>query len=194
MPTFPSIPLSEVSPISINDPWLQSTHAKYLYQARTRNIRPKRAYEVEWKGLPADQKNIIERFIRSQRGPVVSFQWTHPFRQTIIMASNTDPITIETAFDHNVLDLDTVIINGVLGNTAANGTHQAKVINATTFELIHKVGNGEYIDGGGVRIFFPYMGLVIDNDGYKGSEKMIGRDIDNLGYYNVRCRIIERYY
>lgn len=194
MPTLPNIPLSEVSPISINDPWLQSTHNKYLYQARTRNIRPKRAYEIEWKGLPADQKNIIERFIRSQRGPVLSFQWTHPFRQSIVMASNTDPISIETAFEHNVFDLDRVVIDGVLGNTAANGTYQALYINSTTFHLIGVAGNGDYIDGGGVRIFFPYMGFIMDEDGYEGSEKLIGRDIDNLGYYNLSCRMIERYF
>jgi phage-related protein len=135
MPVFPNIPLSEVSPISIHDPWLESTHQKHLYQTRPRHIRPKRAYELEWKGLSADKKNVIERFIRSQRGPVLSFQWTYPFAQNIVMVSNTEPVTVETEFHHNILDLDKVTITGVLGNTAANGTHRAKYINGTTFEL-----------------------------------------------------------
>lgn len=190
---FPTIPLSEISPLSYNDPVLKSEHQKYLMQTRTRNIRAKRHYEVQWKGLTASEKNQIERFVVAQKGAVLPFAFTFPFGQTIIGATNANPIVITTQYAHNVLDLDLVIISGISGNAAANGTHQAHYLTPTTFQLIGVNGSGIYVSGGQVQLYFPSM-LLIDNDmEFELSQKQLGPDKDNMGVWSVVLHIQEEY-
>ncbi len=62
-------------------------------------------------------------------------------------ATNTSPIQI-TAAGHGLVNGNYVVIDGVLGNTAANGLHPISVINANTFSLNGSVGNGTYSGGG----------------------------------------------
>lgn len=62
-------------------------------------------------------------------------------------ATNTNPISITTAADHNLRNGDTVVITGVLGNTAANGTW-AITVGGTNFFTIPVAGNGVYAGGG----------------------------------------------
>ncbi len=61
-------------------------------------------------------------------------------------ASNATPIVI-TAGGHLLATGDTVIVNGVTGNTAANGVWKVNVLTAATFQLLNadgtnSVGNG----------------------------------------------------
>lgn len=65
-------------------------------------------------------------------------------------AANATPIVITTSGNHNLHTGDSVIINGVLGNTAANGSFTITKLTATTFELDDSVGNGVYTSGGNV--------------------------------------------
>lgn len=67
----------------------------------------------------------------------------------ITAASNASPIVITSA-SHGFSDGDIVIVHGVLGNTAANGTW--KVANKTddTFELYGSTGNAAWTSGGKV--------------------------------------------
>lgn len=68
--------------------------------------------------------------------------------QTITNASNAEPIVIATSDSHGYANGDTVVIEGVSGNTAANGRWQIANITADTFELVSSVGNGSYVSGG----------------------------------------------
>jgi hypothetical protein len=63
-------------------------------------------------------------------------------------ATNATPIVITSDRAHNLTTGDTVIILGVLGNTAANGTWVVTVVSSTTFSLNTSVGNGVYTSGG----------------------------------------------
>ncbi|MEO1528218.1 MAG: GEVED domain-containing protein [Planctomycetota bacterium] len=69
----------------------------------------------------------------------------------ITFASNTSPITI-TSPQHGLVNpargAAFVVIDGVTGNTAANGFHRINVINSDQFQLTNTTGNGAYISGG----------------------------------------------
>lgn len=190
---FPTIPLTEVSPLIYNDPVLKSEHQKHLFQTRTRNIRAKRQYEIQWKGLTSAEKNQIERFIVEQKG-IKTFSFTYPFGQTIVDATNANPVVITTQYAHNILDLDLVFISGVSGNGAANGTHQAHYLTSTTFELLGVNGSGAYVSGGQVKLYFPYMILLFDEGEYVMTEKQLGPDKDNYGVWSITLNISEEYF
>jgi len=65
-------------------------------------------------------------------------------------ATNATPIEVTTTADHNLMTGDYVFLDGVLGNTAANGYFQVTVTGAATFTLNTSVGNGAYTSGGRV--------------------------------------------
>ncbi|MCA8995749.1 MAG: hypothetical protein KDA80_02160 [Planctomycetaceae bacterium] len=67
--------------------------------------------------------------------------------QPIADASNTTPVVI-TAPGHGLGNGDFVVVTGVGGNTAANGTFAVRVISADRFELENSAGNGAYTTGG----------------------------------------------
>lgn len=69
-------------------------------------------------------------------------------------ATNATPIVI-TAANHGLVTGDTIVVSGVLGNTAANGTFQVIQLSANTFSLTTSVGNGAYTSGG----VFAFSGL-----------------------------------
>ena len=74
--------------------------------------------------------------------------------QPIVAATNTTPIGITTLGQHFLLDGDRVVVSGVNGNTAANGTFTVTVTSATTFILNGSVGNGVYTGGGTIQTIF----------------------------------------
>jgi Tc toxin complex TcA C-terminal TcB-binding domain/Neuraminidase-like domain/Putative peptidoglycan binding domain/Salmonella virulence plasmid 28.1kDa A protein len=70
-------------------------------------------------------------------------------QSVITGASNTTPIFITTAVPHGYQSGTQVLISGILGNTAANGTFSIKVgSDPTSFTLNGSVGNGDWTGGG----------------------------------------------
>lgn len=67
---------------------------------------------------------------------------------TISGASNATPIVITETAPHGLITGSMVLVAGVGGNTAANGTFRINVLSATTYELVGSVGNGAYTAGG----------------------------------------------
>lgn len=67
--------------------------------------------------------------------------------QDITAATNANPVVV-TCNSHGYSDGDKVTISGVLGNTAANGTHTVAGKTANTFQLSGVTGNGSYTSGG----------------------------------------------
>jgi hypothetical protein len=63
-------------------------------------------------------------------------------------ATNATPIVITTGSAHGYSTGDTVNIESVGGNTAANGHWLITVLSSTTFSLGDSVGNGAYTSGG----------------------------------------------
>lgn len=67
--------------------------------------------------------------------------------RTVFGATNTNPIVIDAATNHNLINGDTVVIAGVTGNVAANGTWVITVVDATKFS-IPVAGTGLFTGGG----------------------------------------------
>jgi Ca2+-binding RTX toxin-like protein/methionine-rich copper-binding protein CopC len=62
-------------------------------------------------------------------------------------ATNATPIVI-TSNAHGLAVGNFVVINGVTGNTAANGFYRVSAVTTNTFTLDSSVGNGNYVSGG----------------------------------------------
>lgn len=67
---------------------------------------------------------------------------------TVNGATNASPIQITTVEDHLLTTGESVYIQGVLGNTAANGSHVITSTGAKTFTLNGSTGSGTYTSGG----------------------------------------------
>lgn len=76
--------------------------------------------------------------------------------RTITNATNTSPIQITSA-GHTLQDDDTIVVQDVEGNTAANGTWEVTVVDANNFLLNFSVGNDDYNSGG---TFYQGVGTV----------------------------------
>lgn len=99
-------------------------------------------------GLP----NKEEWTIQAPYGPVTGEgQWdpskTQSFYLAITNATNARPIVI-TSEKHGLANGDTVTIDQVVGNTAANNTFKVANVTKNTFELAGSRGNGNYVSGG----------------------------------------------
>lgn len=71
----------------------------------------------------------------------------HGSAAAITAASNASPIKITVA-NHGLNTGETVVIAGVGGNTAANGTWVITVVDASNFNLNGSTGSGAYTSGG----------------------------------------------
>lgn len=96
--------------------------------------------------------NTNEWTIQAVYGPVTgSGVWdptkTVSFYDVVTNASNTAPIVI-TAPKHDLANGETVYIDQVEGNTAANGNWVVANATPDTFELVGSTGNGDYTSGG----------------------------------------------
>jgi hypothetical protein len=65
-------------------------------------------------------------------------------------ATNASPIVVSAAA-HGLSTGDAVDIQGVAGNTAANGFWKVTVVNANSYSLDGSTGNGAYTSGGTVK-------------------------------------------
>jgi hypothetical protein len=66
---------------------------------------------------------------------------------TSATGSGVSPISI-TSPNHGLTTGDLIIMSGVLGNTAANGSWVVTVVDSNTFTLNGGTGNGAYVSGG----------------------------------------------
>lgn len=75
-----------------------------------------------------------------------------PLIGTVTDATNASPIVI-TQTAHGYTTGDLVYVNGVLGNTAANGIFRITKVGANTYSLNGSAGNGAYASGGAQQAF-----------------------------------------
>ncbi|TXH45061.1 MAG: hypothetical protein E6Q97_31870 [Desulfurellales bacterium] len=69
----------------------------------------------------------------------------------ISAATNATPIVLTVASGHGISADDYVLVEGVLGNTAANGMFRCSASGATSVTLEDSVGNASYTSGGTIR-------------------------------------------
>lgn len=104
------------------------------------------------------------------------FLWwfTSDRKLAVAGASSASPIVITTAGDHGLQTGETVIVCGVAGNTAANGTWTIAVLSDNTFALNGSSGNGAYAGGGYVQC--GSMALY-DADTTEAAQAALGRPL-----------------
>ena len=84
----------------------------------------------------------------------------------VLDATNAVPIEVQTVAAHGYGDNDTVVVSGVTGNTAANGTWKITLVAADKFSLDGSTGNGAYAGGGDTVdvSLTPQIPIVDDGD------------------------------
>lgn len=90
---------------------------------------------------------------------------TTPLVRTVTNATNATPIEITVSGAHLFGDDDFVTIDGVVGNTAANGGWTITVTSSTKFTLSSSVGNGAYVSGGTATDHSMTPQIVMPSDG-----------------------------
>ena len=84
-----------------------------------------------------------------QFGEILWWFFSQYMSEVIGFASFTSPISIGTVSPHNLATGQTVIVAGVQGNTAANGTWTFVETDSTHGTLTGSAGNGAYVAGTG---------------------------------------------
>ena len=83
-------------------------------------------------------------------GGMLWFTTPLPTNRTVTNATNASPIVVTTSSAHGLSNGQRIMIAGVTGNTAANGTWVIAGVTATTFQLTGSTGSGAYVSGGGI--------------------------------------------
>ena len=109
----------------------------------TRHLIPGTAFSY----VHAPKPTLVELFVMLNSA-LAAHTGASTVNGLITNASNTAPIVITCAAPHGLHDFDQVVIAGVLGNTASNGSFFVTVASLTTFSLNQSVGNGAYAGGG----------------------------------------------
>ena len=90
---------------------------------------------------------------------------------TITGATHASPIVITTTTPIECVTGDEVVVEGVTGNTAANGTWMLTRLTSTSFQLEGSIGNGSY-EGGGA-LFSPQQLHVPVSFGFDNNDNTI---------------------
>jgi hypothetical protein len=83
----------------------------------------------------------------------------------IASSTNASPIVITTSSAHGIVTGSSVMVNGHLVNTAANGSHKAVVLSPTTLQLSGTTGNGVGAATGTIRDQGFGLQVQIPSDG-----------------------------
>lgn len=116
---------------------------------------------LQYSGIDIINKNLIIP------GPTTGVP-VHLFDQinkSINNATNASPIAITTTTPHGLTNGQLVIISGVVGNTAANGTWVITTTGLSTFTLNGSTGNGSYVSGGTIDGYYSNFSTNV-GDGY----------------------------
>lgn len=77
-------------------------------------------------------------------------------------ATNAEPIVLTASVAHGLNTGDIVVVDEVVGNTAANGTWYIEVLTDTTLSLLTSDGNGAYVSGGALIKRDAYVDMPTD--------------------------------
>lgn len=118
--------------------------------------------------------------------------WT---QGTITAVSNTGPIVITTTSTEGLTNGDLVRVEGVLGNTAANGLFSIENVTPTSFTLVDSQGNGTYTMGGVWSVYTtPPLRLVSPKDVVEGILDPASSDPLNNYFNNVIDQFFLKYF
>jgi hypothetical protein len=114
-------------------------------------------------------------------------------------ATNASPIVVTTADAHELLSGDRAFLQGITGNTAANGSFYVNVTGPDTAELFSNAaltvpvaGSGVWTDAGQGTIQYQYTGLGVDQD--KGNELYCIAGLGAGTFYKIKSNTSTKIY
>jgi hypothetical protein len=192
MVAWPSSPLpSAIHPVQLVEVFKEIAYDSGYTYTESQYSRGLRKWELDYVYLTAAQKNKFIKFLMDVRLSATIITWTYPYGFTIVNAPQTTPITVTTAYTHNLYNGDMVVIAGVTGNTAANGTFTIGNVTATSFQLIGSSGIATYDGGGTAKLHLPNIRVDSDEESFSSFGKTLGPDIDNKGVYTLTVTLQE---
>jgi hypothetical protein len=96
----------------------------------------------------APKPTLVELFVMLNKALEAQTQPGLNVSGTVTAASNAAPIVLVCAAPHGLHNFDQVVISGVAGNLAANGTFFVTVLSPASFSLNSSTGSGAYAGGG----------------------------------------------
>jgi len=192
MVAWPNSPLpSRINPVELIEVFKEIAYDSGHTYTEAQYSRGLRKWELEYVYLTAAEKNKFIKFLTDIRLSATIITWTYPYGFTIINAPETTPITVTTAYTHNLYEGDRVVIAGVTGNDAVNGTFTITNVTSTSFQLVGSSGTGTYTGGGTARLHLPNIRVSSDEDFFSGFGKTLGPDIDDKGVYTLAVTLQE---
>lgn len=95
-------------------------------------------------GLPQEESLTLTGLTHEKQADWTSWSNSFDGKVGINDATNATPIVVTTEVPHHFATGWTILISGVLGNTAANGSRIITVTSPTQFSLNGSAGNGAY--------------------------------------------------
>jgi hypothetical protein len=183
---------THISSPAIIDPILEMRADAGHSIRRSRYTRSWRRYRLEWIGITTQAKNYLQDHVeRVLRGRANTFSWVHPYAQTITNILLGTPVHVQTVLGwHGVQTNDTVVIANVLG-TPINGTWTVTWQSAGQVSLNGSSTTTGWIGGGTMALQLDNVMLDLADDMWPSPERLIGRDQDNLGVYNLALNFLE---
>ena len=122
-------------------------------------------------GVPTDADSFPTCRIYGADGVVHDVTASYRDSGSITGATNASPIVVTSAA-HDLTVGTVVVISGVLGNTAANGTFVISAVTTNTFTLTGSTGNGAYTSGGSwhVKGLYKYAIEATSANGFASGE------------------------
>jgi hypothetical protein len=110
---------------------------------------------------------------------------------TVSNATNANPIVVTTGI-HGLQSDDFVDIDGVTGNTNANGRWRIAVINATSFSLVGGIGNGAFGGSPTCKKLTETDYRMADLNKGQGASLTIAGSPNNIELHGVRLAVLEQ--
>lgn len=171
MAEFPILPRpSSVSAPSIIDPLHRFSVDQGYEVRRTKFSRPRRRYEVIWRGLPTRQYHELRDFVLQHRLGLTPFSWTHPTAYDTVASNNTSPVWLSYA--HGLTTGQWIWVTNSQPNTTLNGIRQVVRADHLNVYLPGTVAGGAGVAT--VSVHFPYAVARFPDDTWEAPEKHLG--------------------
>jgi hypothetical protein len=111
---------------------------------------------------------------------------------TVSNATNANPIVVTTSANHGLQTDDFVDIDGVTGNTNANGRWRISVTGATTFSLVGGIGNGAFGGSPTCKKLTETDYLASTLNAGQGASVTISGSPNNFELHGIRLGVFEK--
>ena len=194
MADFPLLPRpSSVSAPTYIDPLHTFSTDSGLEIRRAMHSRPRRRYEVIWRGLTTRLYHELRDFVLQHRLGLTPFSWFHPTAVDVVATNNTSPVWLSYA--HGLITGQWIGVSNSVPNTSLNGIWQV-----TRADYLNVYLAGSVAGGAGTATVVNYLPTAVArfaDDTWDAPEKHLGPEQTNWpaqtsqGYWTLALHIEE---